>query len=317
MGKIIAFHANQLGIRGTETAMYNYAHYNETILGNKSIILSSPSADLTTLNKFEKRFEVRLVSLCHSGPDLIRSGVDYCYIIKAGNNDGAYLQEIPSLIHAVFRSKDFHGHKYAYVSDWLCRDQGMDVSTHSVPHIAEKLPPPTFDMREKLGISKNKTVFGCYAGATEFNINFVHEMVVRVAKENPEIVFLFMNINKFTQETLPNIIHLPGSWDLEYKSSFVDACDAMIHARSGGETFGLAVAEFAVKNKPVITYGLSGERNHIEILGERGIYYTNPDEVYDIFNNLKKYIKYDDYYRAYDNYTPEVIMDTFNRVFLS
>ena len=32
--KKIAFHSNQLGIRGTEVALYDYAHFNETILKN-------------------------------------------------------------------------------------------------------------------------------------------------------------------------------------------------------------------------------------------------------------------------------------------
>ena len=37
--KIIAFHDNNLCLRGTTNAMYDYADYNERILGNKSIIL--------------------------------------------------------------------------------------------------------------------------------------------------------------------------------------------------------------------------------------------------------------------------------------
>jgi len=36
--KKIAFHSNQLSIRGTEVALYQYAKYNEEILGNKSVI---------------------------------------------------------------------------------------------------------------------------------------------------------------------------------------------------------------------------------------------------------------------------------------
>jgi hypothetical protein len=51
--KKIAFHANQLGLRGTETSMFNYADYNEKILGNKSIILANPDKELTTLKKYD------------------------------------------------------------------------------------------------------------------------------------------------------------------------------------------------------------------------------------------------------------------------
>jgi hypothetical protein len=58
-----------------------------------------------------------------------------------------------------------------------------------------------------------------------------------------------MNINEFYNH--PQIKFLPGTYDLEEKSAFVNACDAMIHARSGGETFGLAISEFALENKKI------------------------------------------------------------------
>ena len=121
-----------------------------------------------------------------------------------------------------------------------------------------------------------------------------------------------MNINKFVDH--PSVMFLDGTYDLHEKSAFVNACDAMIHARSGGETFGLAISEFALSNKPVITYELSGERSHIEILGDRGIYYKGFEDVTDIFNNLKNYVKYDDYYQPYLQFSPEIVMEKFNKL---
>ena len=56
----IAFHSNQLGIRGTEVALYDYALGNRDILGNESIIISDANADLTTLDKFKTQFPVYL-----------------------------------------------------------------------------------------------------------------------------------------------------------------------------------------------------------------------------------------------------------------
>jgi hypothetical protein len=47
----------------------------------------------------------------------------------------------------------------------------------------------------------------------------------------------------------------------------------MLHARWHGETFGLAVGEFAVLGKPVITFGGSRERAHLEMLGGQGLVY--------------------------------------------
>ncbi len=38
--KIVGFLSNKLTLRGTEIAVYDYADYNETILNNKSIIIT-------------------------------------------------------------------------------------------------------------------------------------------------------------------------------------------------------------------------------------------------------------------------------------
>ncbi len=315
--KTIAFHDNNLCLRGTTIAMYEYADYNERILGNKSIILSSPGGDLSALPKFKQRFaDVHLMHFCDYEKFLVSSGAEKLYIIKSGGkSDGICLGNFPSLIHVVFRSNEPHGHRYKYVSDWLARDQGHDPTTHSVPHMVEKLPESAYDLREKLGISKSKTVFGYYGGATEFNIRDVHEAIAETVKKRDDIVFLFMNVNTFS-DSHPNIIHLPGTYDMREKAAFIRACDAMIHARGGGETFGKAVGEFAIENKPIVTYADSGERSHIEILGERGIYYRGYECILDILNNLKKYAIRDDYYKAYDNYSPEIIMGKFDKLFL-
>jgi hypothetical protein len=307
--KKIAFHSNQFSLRGTEVALYNYAKYNEEILGNKSVIFTFPNSNMDALDKFKNRFEVQIKYWWEYEPYLKDNNFDFLYFTKMGNQDGYCLETIPTLVHTVFRFNEPHGHKYFYISDWLAKDQGYSPETHSLPYVCEKLPPPNENYREKLGIPESSIVFGCYAGTTEFNIEFVKEAVRKIVNERDDIEFIFMNVNKFVDH--PKVKFLPGSWDLQTKSSFVNACDAMIHARSGGETFGLAVSEFAMENKPVITYELSGERAHIEILGERGIYYRNADEVYDILNNLKSYIKYDDYYLPYEEFSPEKIMNKF------
>lgn len=313
--KKIAFHSNQLCLRGTEVSMYNFAKYNEEYLGNKSVIFSFPNANMDALPKFQERFEVKLLDWWGYEQYLLENNFDFFYTQKMGTNDGYSFNTIPTLVHTVFRFNEPHGHKYFYISDWLARDQGYSADTHSVPYVLEKLPTPKYDLREKLNIPKENTVFGCYGGSTEFNIEFVKVSIREIVRKRTDITFIFMNIDKFDDH--PQVIFLPGSYDLDVKSSFVNACDAMIHARSGGETFGLAVAEFAMENKPVITYEISGERCHIELLGERGIYYKGKEDIDDIFNNLSTYIKFDDYYKSYDQFTPEIIMTKFNNLLLS
>lgn len=318
MNKTIVFYDNNLTLRGTGIALYNYADYNERILGNKSIIIAKPDDTINKAKeKFTNRFETHFLwyNTAEFEQFMNTNKVDYFYVIKEGTtSDGILLTDTPTLVHAVFCKNDPHGHKYAYVSDWLCKNQGYDIATHSVPHMIEKLPLPPYNLRDKLGIPKNKTVFGYYGGSTEFNISFVHDLISKVVNERDDLVFLFMNVNKFIEH--PNVIYLPGTWILEEKSAFVNACDAMIHARLHGETFGLACGEFAMENKPIITYGLSSERSHIEILGDHGIYYNNSEELRDILTNFQKYIKYDNYAYPYLGYSPDIIMDKFNNVFL-
>lgn len=315
--KTIAFHDNNLCLRGTTNAMYAYADYNEKILGNKSIIISQPTGNLDSLEKFQKRFdEVHLKHWWEYVPFLKSKNVDFFYATKAGHkSDGLLIEEIPTLIHAVFCHNEPHGHRYCYISDWLAENQGHDRVKESIPYIVERLPDPLYDLRDRLGIPKSATVFGYLGGSTEFSVYDVWHAIAKTVKERNDIYFIFMNIEKFCEDS-PNVIHLPGSWDLHEKSAFIMACDAMIHARRGGETFGLSVAEFSIMNKPVVTYEHVYERAHIELLGERGIYYKNYEEVYDIINNLKNYVTRDDYYRAYDNNTPEIIMQRFKENFL-
>lgn len=38
--KTIALLSNKLTLRGTEVSLYDYAYYNETLLNNKSIIIT-------------------------------------------------------------------------------------------------------------------------------------------------------------------------------------------------------------------------------------------------------------------------------------
>jgi len=77
MSKCIAFLSNKLTLGGTEVAMYDYAHYNETILGNKSIIITRAYEDcknevdthIDAYKKFENRFPVFTYRNCQNYSD--------------------------------------------------------------------------------------------------------------------------------------------------------------------------------------------------------------------------------------------------------
>ena len=189
--KKIAFHTNQLSIRGTEVALYQYAKYNEEILGNKSVIFTFPNKDMEAYDKFKERFEVVILDWWNYEQYLVDNNFDYLYLIKMGTDDGYCLSKIPTLVHSVFRFNEPHGHRYFYVSDWLAKDQGYDPETHSLPHICEKLPQSEYNFREKHGIPTNATVFGGYGGSTEFNIESVKNAIKEIVKNRDDVYFIF------------------------------------------------------------------------------------------------------------------------------
>lgn len=326
--KVIGFWDNNLSLRGTSVAVYTYAKYNEEILGNISVIFSNAHGNLDAIEKFQKRFPGRVhlvpveeIDRCET--ILLRNYSKYepyFYSIKQGIKDEIFQKNIKNLVHAVFKYNEPHGHRYMYVSDWLSEHMGYSPrEDHAVPHIVEPLPTVNGDLREDLNIPKNATVFGCYGGSTEFNIHFVHETMDKVLSERKDIYFIFMNIQREyfqgMDHPFDNVRYLPGTWNLEYKAKFVNTCDAMLHARQRGETFGLSVAEFSSANKPVITFGGSGEACHLEILGERALKYNNSEELYNILTNFEDYVLFDNW-NCYKNFSPELIMGRFNKNFL-
>lgn len=314
----IGFYDNELGLRGTTLAMYNYAKYNEEVLGNTSYIFAAAGRDMTTRYRFEEAFPGRV-----STPyfyDIDNFGLDFLQIQKFGSNEGLILGKTRCLIHTVFCVNEPHGYKYAFISDWLAGHMGYSPrEDYAVPYIVDPLPQVDTDLRDELGIPSDARVFGCYAGSTEFNIPDVKHAINTVVQERDDIYFILMNIDRHFNASLiehPQIKMLPGNPDFVFKARLVKSCDAMIHARSGGETFGLAVAEFSTANKPVVTYAGSGEACHLELLGEKAIKYNSYDDVLDIFRNLPNYIKYDDY-NCYRWFNPQNVMERFERVFLS
>ena len=93
-------------------------------------------------------------------------------------------------------------------------------------------------------------------------------------------------------------------------------CDAMIHARAMGESFGLAISEFLYLDKPVIAWPGGGDQNHVKMLGEEGLWYNQDDELYNHLVNTKQQDHNGRYKKLVDQFTPESVMQKFNEVFL-
>jgi len=106
---------------------------------------------------------------------------------------------------------------------------------------------------------------------------------VATAKKNPNIWFLFLNTKEFRgAAAISNIVFLPATADPVLKRRFLNTCDAMLHGRQRGETFGLSCLEFAALGKPVLTYADSPEKAHLEILGEAAVAYKNAQHLREL-----------------------------------
>ena len=189
--KIVGFHSNELNERGTNVAMFDYAKYNEDILGNKSYILSNANADLTALEKFKSRFEVFLYNDFAECTNFAKQkNIEYVYYVKAGDRDGRIIPGCKSCIHAVFQHKDVHGDSYMYISKWLA--EKMELPNNYVPYMVD-MPQPTFSFREKLNISEDKIIIGRHGGYTEFDLPFVYSAIHNTLKRRSDVYFVFMN----------------------------------------------------------------------------------------------------------------------------
>jgi len=317
----IMFHENQLSYRGTSVSLFDYAHYNEKLLGNDSVIVFNR---LNTYNsteaikKFKSRFRVLSYTNLNELDEIIKNEApDVFYAIKSGEKDAILTERCKCCIHAVFKVYEPHGDVYAYVSDWLSTEMG--VGANFVPHIINVLETEEC-LRQELNIPSEAKVFGYYGGTDSFDIAFVQEAVKEIAKSDQNIYFLFMGVDDFSikkkfwqkRKFYPNIIFLPSNSDLIYKSKFINTCSAMLHGRKRGETFGMAIGEFAIKGIPIITYINSPEGAHYQFLSDNAYYYgTKRDLINLIYSDLTKSAK-----SNYQKFSPEIVMQRFKEVFL-
>ncbi len=303
--------------------MYEYAHYNETILGNRSLILCfTLESQKKYMNndirlkftKFQQRFSVIEIKEIEEMAEVIdrysihafmcqQPGIPENHIYKY--DDPKIWKSCKTIKYCVFFTQFPEESSCSVtVSHWLNEKNNTHFTV--LPCIVS-LPDVVGDLREELGIPKEATVFGGYGGRDNFDIELAQRAVYLVAKRYSSIYFLFANFKAFC-EPLPNIIHCPTILDKERKVKFIQTCDAMLWARSQGETFGLAIAEFSIKNRPIFCMEI-GDLAHIRILKEKAILYTTSGDLAKKLIHFTKEPEKD--WNAYTDYTPEKVMSIF------
>ena len=316
----ILFYIDHITVRGTTNALFAYAYHNEKLLGNTSQIIM----DYTNLSRCESIAlqyypKVMPITIYSSEETLQRlcDGADAIYYIKYGKNDVKLPKNIKTLVHCVFNMTEPHGDVYAGVSKSLASKFGSNLY---VPHMIDvDFVPQTGSLREQLRITPASLVFGRYGGNDTFDLQFVAEAMVELVTTNPNIYFIFAGTTKFFDH--PQLIFCSAFIEPEIKRLFINTCDAYIEAGTMGHSFGLAMGEFSVYNKPVIAYrpGKSDKpllnTAHLDILGDKGLYFKDKDEFTATI--LQFSVKENEDYNCYKEYTPEKVMEQFRNVFLT
>lgn len=320
---ILGFHTKQLTERGTEMALFDYALAAKEFLGHEVRVYVPAKTERlipAVRRRFEERFDVVLYS---SASDI---SCDALYVIKRGF-PGRITEGIPELVHAFHDASHPHGHRFATVSEWvsntavhsirLPRGRVITVPKRRkppvVPHIVS-LPDVTGDLREQLGIPDDVVVFGRHGGLGTFSIEFVKDAIRDALAVRKDIWFLFLNVEPFCDD--PRVIHLPLITDRTEIRRFINTCDYMIHAHTIGETFGLAVAEFAFAGVPVMTYVGSTRLAQLDLLSDDLLLaYTEYSHVFTDFTALERRtapVPSD----VPERYSLERVMERFQDVFL-
>lgn len=287
----IAFYANHLTERGTAVALFDYATHNRQLLGNESVVLydrTFAGNNPKVIDKFKAAFDlIACGSFAEADTHVKAEHCDLMYVLKAGKRDGLVSAAVPTMVHSVFATtvRQLHGASYAYVSQWLSNHCARG-RVPWVPHMVA-IADTDENMRQALDIPDDALVLGCYGGRDSFDIGFVKDRVIPWVLETlPQVHFIFMNIEKFIDH--PRVIFRPATADMGEKTAFINTCDAMLHARLRGETFGLAVGEFSLRAKPVFTFGRSRERAHLDVLGKTALMYRTAQDLYQMIANFDR-----------------------------
>lgn len=313
-------HENKISERGTSVAIYDYAFYLQQFLNIEPIIAYDKKniTDQKVLLKFLDKFKIIGYEDFSEIENIISSmGIDYFYAIKYGIIDNIQSNSCKNLIHSVFSMDVSQSHgRYRVVSEWMAQKSGIPY----VPHMFN-LPETEENFRRDYGIPETDSVIGRYGGFDTFNIDFVKEEVKTTLGTRSDVTFLFMNTEKFMEHN--KCIFVPSCADLKTKRIFINTCDAMLHARDYGETFGLSVLEFAACCKRIISYDNEelqsnhscGGRNHFLFLGDNCNRYKNKDELHNILQNIVRENPYDTNYLK-EMFSPKTVIDKFEKEFL-
>ena len=161
---LVGFYLDEFNFRGVSNSTFDYAHYNEKILKNKSIIFYNKK-NFRNIKSVKKKFEKRFLILGVNEFKEIdkyknKYEFDYIYTQKGGKKDSWKLNNFKLLVHSIYPQtlSEIHGYRYVFCSEWL-EKEFSNYKIKNVPYIVE-LDKTKKNLKKELKISKDKIIFG-------------------------------------------------------------------------------------------------------------------------------------------------------------
>lgn len=211
------------------------------------------------------------------------------------------------------------------------------LSKNQITALQSRHLPKSSNLKHLLDISSS-TLLLCRTGNWgAFDVPWVQEAVLEVANvfHSSQLRFAFFNTKNFIPiitkgalqkhssiDFLPGSNPIPGSVEAIHLGNLISSCDAMLHGTLGGEIFGIHIAEFSIRGKPIITYpgepdNHESTREHLRILGDKAFVYKSKQDLLDIVSSLvKNGIPRGRNFTVYTEFTPERVMQVFDQVLL-
>lgn len=238
---------------------------------------------------YSSRYEIEKFSKFHQATHTIafsgggRRALDYC------SEDGRFrIGENSHITQAVFKTSDFHGELFLFVSEWLYRARPMvsrlkrheGVLVDFLPHaVADN--PEFLDLPQALAKAvANRPYIARVGGRDQFSDPAAQRGIIKFLDENPDYVFVAINTDHFSDHE--RVIYFPylergEIWTLYRHAS------AALNGRRMGESFGYSIFEPLAVGTPVVApHPIRNplmDKNHAEVLAGSGLLYYSTASV--------------------------------------
>ena len=131
--------------------------------------------------------------------------------------------------------------------------------------------------REEKKAKSDTIVIGSLGGRYSFDLKLAQIGLFNALECNKNLYFIALNHRKFIDHERALFMH--GTDVQAIKHGFINCCDAMLHGRAQGETFGHACAEFAAAGKPILAWEHAPEMHHLEYFCQKKLRSTTAKEI--------------------------------------